>query len=99
KEHLAAPWRGKITGLSAADRALCDAVIFLRNFVAHDSPAASARANASLNALKAKDAALKLGENKLSRSGIGRYLNATTAGGKKRVEVFHDRLDAVAALL
>jgi hypothetical protein len=99
-EHLVDPYRTKVDTIPAADTKLMDAVIALRDFIAHESDNASSVANGRLrNMSAATDRKLRRGTRQLHPSGIGAYLHALQPGGRRRVELFHDRLDQVAERL
>jgi hypothetical protein len=94
-DHLVDPWRAKVYGITGADAKLIDAVIALRNLLAHESTDASNTANEALRSLSnSQDAGLRRGEHRISPSGVGAYLNAQWPG-TSRVLGFHGRLKQI----
>jgi hypothetical protein len=94
-EHLMNPWKAKLLGLPGADEKLVDAVIAVRNLLAHESVSATDRMNTALGNLSGStDGALKGGPQRITPSGVGSYLNALTTG-TARVERYHRRRDAI----
>ncbi len=99
KLELTDPWSGKIDGLHNADRAVLNAVVALRNVLAHNSTRASETVDNALGKFLAADAALKRGTRKIRPSGVPSYLNAVTPAGPTRFEHYLTRLDGLAGAL
>lgn len=96
KAELDDPWRGKIIRMHNADRAVMDAVIALRNVLAHNSTRAGESATDALAKFLPKDAGLLRSGRGIQPSGLPAYLNAVTPSG---LEILVSRLDDVAQAL
>jgi hypothetical protein len=91
--ELCDPWKQKICAMRDDDRALLNAVVAIRNLVAHQSPRASAAMNQALVEFSPGDAAyLRRGDRTIHPSGIGNYLNAEPARGLARAQYYAQRL-------
>jgi hypothetical protein len=98
-QELIASYAGKVAALPAADHSFVRLVISLRNCIAHGSVRASREFNDALAAVDpGVDADLMRGRRLVHPSGIGSYLNAQRAAGR-RVELYARRLDGLAAKL
>ena len=97
--ELVDPWKSKVHSIHNHDRAVMHATIAIRNVLAHQSVSASTAMNTALVNFGAPDGALRRGPRKIQPSGLGAYLNAQTAGGNARVEIYAARLDDLAAAL
>ena len=99
RAHLCPRYRDVVLSLPVQDRSLTNAVIAIRNLLAHRSVKASAEMNEALRNLHGQhDRALRRGTRKIHPSGIGSYLNADQAGAR-RVEIYHARLRELAERL
>jgi hypothetical protein len=99
KSQLTDPWKAQLLGMHNADRAVLNAVIAIRNVLAHNSTRASDFMHSTLGRFQAPDRPLARGARKISPSGVPAYLNAVTSGGQTRFERYVSRLDDVAARL
>ena len=94
---LGEPFKSKALSLPNADLLLINALVRIRNAIAHRSASSLSAMNDAL-ARPQMDAALKRDTNKVTVSGIGAYLGATTSG-KIRVVRYHERLREIAGKL
>jgi hypothetical protein len=97
--ELADPWRSKITGMHTDDRAVLNAVIAVRNALAHESVRSSSSMNSALSSFGAPDSDLRRGTRNVRPSGIAAYLNAVTAQTDTRFQRYSTRLHSLSASL
>ncbi len=101
KKHLAEPWRGLVRSIksSTQQRLFFDTVVAVRNVAAHQSGQATQRLNDLLTQLgSSQNKALGRSERGVKASNVAKYLNVQ-AEGKRRVEIYHDRLRSLAESL
>jgi hypothetical protein len=98
QRELCDPYRTAVLSLGDSDYKLVTASVAIRDCLAHRSQKASNVMNEALGRLATRDAALRRGQQRVQPSGIGAYLYAQTGSGR-RVELYHQRLDAVAEAL
>lgn len=91
------PFKKKVLSLPEADLVLINAVVRIRNAIAHRSASSLSAMNDAL-ALAQMEAPLKRDTNNVTESGIGTYLGATTSG-RVRVVRYHERLHQIAGKL
>jgi hypothetical protein len=96
--ELCDPYRARILALTDRDHRLIRSVVAIRDCVSHRSQKASDAMNDALTQLAAADSALRRTQARVQPSGIGAYLFAATAGGR-RVEIYHRRLGDIAEAL
>ena len=90
--------RAGITGLPAADQRTIDAVIAVRNQIAHRSRQSRTSMNNALNAGALHNSGLRRGPNEISQ--IGPWLKARPQPQQpQRIELFLSRLGAIAGRL
>ncbi len=95
--ELAAPYRARLETLLRDQRKLIDAVLAVRNCIAHRSPASVGRMNEKLRALPSD---LRRGNRNVSYTSLGSYLGAkATRKTATRCEIFHQRLREAAETL
>jgi hypothetical protein len=91
-------YRAAVVALPDRDHLLIRAVVSIRDCIAHRSLRASNAMNDALANLQAADSHLRRAQARVTPSGIGAYLFAQ-AGGIRRVERYHGRLQGIAESL
>lgn len=101
KKHHVQPWLGKIEAMSKTESELqlCNAVVALRNCIAHESLASKRAVDREVLRMRdPQNVDLLRNSNGLNVSGVARYLNAEQ-NKVARVDLYHHRLIAFAEAL
>jgi len=92
--HLNGAYRAAVLDLAPADLLVVNAVVKIRDCVAHQSPSSSNEMNAALEALA--DSEFARGQKRLRPSGVAAFLHARPGPLlPRRIVGFHTRLQAI----